>query len=41
MERNLVSVGSLETLSANIEGAAADGRFNTVLSEFNIGSLEE
>ena len=41
MERNLVFVGSPETVAKRIKQAAAEGLFNTVFAEFNLGSMGE
>ncbi|MFM9969594.1 MAG: LLM class flavin-dependent oxidoreductase [Burkholderiales bacterium] len=41
MERNLVFVGSPETVTRKIRQAATEGMFNVLLGEFNIGYLEE
>jgi alkanesulfonate monooxygenase SsuD/methylene tetrahydromethanopterin reductase-like flavin-dependent oxidoreductase (luciferase family) len=39
--RNLVFVGSPETVARRVREAAAEGLFNTLLGEFNIGYLNE
>ena len=41
MQRNLVFVGSPETVARRIREAAAEGMFNTVMAEFNIGTVGE
>src|SRR5262249_10564556 len=41
LERNLAFVGSPKTVTAKIKAAAAEGLFNTVLGEFNIGDIAE
>ena len=41
INHNLVFVGSPETVSDRIKAAAAEGLFNTVFAEFNLGWLEE
>ena len=41
MERNLVFVGSPETVARKIKLAATEGLYNTVVAEFNLGWLEE
>jgi alkanesulfonate monooxygenase SsuD/methylene tetrahydromethanopterin reductase-like flavin-dependent oxidoreductase (luciferase family) len=41
MDRNLVFVGSPETVAARIRSAAAEGLFNTVLAELNLGTMAE
>jgi alkanesulfonate monooxygenase SsuD/methylene tetrahydromethanopterin reductase-like flavin-dependent oxidoreductase (luciferase family) len=41
MERNLVFVGSPDTVARQIRQAATEGMFNVLLGEFNIGYLEE
>jgi len=41
LERNLVFVGSPETVARQIKDAATEGLFNSVFAEFNIGWLEE
>jgi alkanesulfonate monooxygenase SsuD/methylene tetrahydromethanopterin reductase-like flavin-dependent oxidoreductase (luciferase family) len=41
LARNLVCVGSPETVTRQVEKAAAEGFFNTLLCEFNIGSVDE
>jgi alkanesulfonate monooxygenase SsuD/methylene tetrahydromethanopterin reductase-like flavin-dependent oxidoreductase (luciferase family) len=41
LRRNLVFVGSPETVARGIQRAAAEGLFNTLCAEFNIGSLDE
>ncbi len=41
LERNLVFIGSPETVTRQIRAAAEEGLFNTVLGEFNIGYLDE
>jgi alkanesulfonate monooxygenase SsuD/methylene tetrahydromethanopterin reductase-like flavin-dependent oxidoreductase (luciferase family) len=41
LERNLVFVGSPETVTRQAKKAAAEGLFNTLLCEFNLGSIEE
>ena len=38
--RNLAFVGSPKTVIAQIEQAASEGVFNTVMGEFNIGAIE-
>jgi alkanesulfonate monooxygenase SsuD/methylene tetrahydromethanopterin reductase-like flavin-dependent oxidoreductase (luciferase family) len=40
-ERNLAFVGSPKTVTEQIKTAAAEGLFNTVLGEFNIGDIAE
>ena len=40
-QRNLAFVGSPKTVIEQIKTAAAEGLFNTVLGEFNIGAIEE
>ena len=39
--RNLAFVGSPKTVIKQIKSAAAEGLFNTVMGEFNIGAIEE
>ena len=39
--RNLAFVGSPKTVIEQIKSAAAEGLFNTVMAEFNIGAIEE
>ena len=41
LERNLVFVGSPETVVRQIRAASAEGMFNSVFAEFNMGWLEE
>jgi alkanesulfonate monooxygenase SsuD/methylene tetrahydromethanopterin reductase-like flavin-dependent oxidoreductase (luciferase family) len=41
VERNLAFVGSPKTVTEQIKAAAAEGLFNTVLGEFNIGDIAE
>ncbi len=41
LEKNLVFVGTAETVTKRIRDAAAEGMFNTVMCEFNIGSISE
>jgi alkanesulfonate monooxygenase SsuD/methylene tetrahydromethanopterin reductase-like flavin-dependent oxidoreductase (luciferase family) len=41
LERNLVFVGSPETVVQRVKAAAAEGLFNTLCAEFNIGAIEE
>jgi alkanesulfonate monooxygenase SsuD/methylene tetrahydromethanopterin reductase-like flavin-dependent oxidoreductase (luciferase family) len=41
VERNLAFVGSPKTVVQQIKTAAAEGLFNTVLGEFNIGDIAE
>jgi alkanesulfonate monooxygenase SsuD/methylene tetrahydromethanopterin reductase-like flavin-dependent oxidoreductase (luciferase family) len=41
LERNLVFIGSAETVAERIKEAAQEGLFNTVLCEFNFGSINE
>ena len=41
INHNLVFVGSPETVADRIKAAAAEGLFNTVFAEFNLGWLEE
>jgi alkanesulfonate monooxygenase SsuD/methylene tetrahydromethanopterin reductase-like flavin-dependent oxidoreductase (luciferase family) len=41
MERNLVFVGSTETVARQIRQAATEGMFNVLLGEFNFGYLDE
>jgi alkanesulfonate monooxygenase SsuD/methylene tetrahydromethanopterin reductase-like flavin-dependent oxidoreductase (luciferase family) len=41
MDHNLAFVGSPETVTEKIKAAAAEGLFNTVLGEFNIGAIAE
>ena len=41
LERNLVFVGSPETVTWQVRKAAAEGLFNTLLCEFNLGSITE
>jgi len=41
LERNLVFVGSPETVTRQVEKAATEGLFNTLLCEFNLGSVAE
>jgi len=40
-QRNLAFVGSPKTVIEQIKSAAAEGLFNTVMGEFNIGAIEE
>lgn len=40
-QRNLAFVGSPKTVIEQIKSAAAEGLFNTVMAEFNIGAIEE
>ncbi len=40
-ERDLVFVGSPETVAARIRAAASEGSFNTLFCEFNFGDLNE
>ena len=41
MKRNLIFVGTPETVASRIREAAHEGLFNTMMCEFNIGSLPE
>lgn len=41
IRRNLAFVGSPTTVAEQIKAAAAEGRINTVLGEFNIGDIAE
>ena len=41
MQRNLAFVGSPETVAKRIREAAAEGMFNTIMAEFNIGTVGE
>jgi alkanesulfonate monooxygenase SsuD/methylene tetrahydromethanopterin reductase-like flavin-dependent oxidoreductase (luciferase family) len=41
LDRNLAFVGSPKTVTEKIKSAAAEGLFNTVLGEFNIGDIAE
>jgi alkanesulfonate monooxygenase SsuD/methylene tetrahydromethanopterin reductase-like flavin-dependent oxidoreductase (luciferase family) len=41
LDRNLAFVGSAKTVTEKIKAAAAEGLFNTVLGEFNIGDIAE
>ena len=41
LEKNLVFVGSPETVIRRVKAAAEEGFFNTLLGEFNIGSIAE
>jgi len=41
LKRNLVFVGSPETVAQRVKQAAAEGLFNTLLCEFNLGSVDE
>ena len=41
LERNLIFVGSPETVARRIKAAASEGLFNTLMAEFNMGWLEE
>ena len=41
LNRNLVFVGSPDTVAARIKEAATEGLFNTFMAELNIGYLEE
>jgi alkanesulfonate monooxygenase SsuD/methylene tetrahydromethanopterin reductase-like flavin-dependent oxidoreductase (luciferase family) len=41
IDRNLVFVGSPETVARQVRAAATDGLFNTLFAEFNIGYLDE
>jgi alkanesulfonate monooxygenase SsuD/methylene tetrahydromethanopterin reductase-like flavin-dependent oxidoreductase (luciferase family) len=41
LERNLVFIGSAETVTKKIREAATEGLFNTVLCEFNFGAMSE
>lgn len=41
LARNLIFIGSPETVTRNIRAAADEGYFNTLLGEFNFGYLEE
>ena len=41
LARNLVFVGSPETVAQRVRAAATEGLFNTLLGEFNIGALPE
>jgi alkanesulfonate monooxygenase SsuD/methylene tetrahydromethanopterin reductase-like flavin-dependent oxidoreductase (luciferase family) len=41
LEHNLAFVGSAKTVTEKIKAAAAEGLFNTVLGEFNIGDIAE
>jgi alkanesulfonate monooxygenase SsuD/methylene tetrahydromethanopterin reductase-like flavin-dependent oxidoreductase (luciferase family) len=41
LEHNLAFVGSVQSVTEKIAAAAAEGLFNTVLGEFNIGDIAE
>ena len=41
MRRNLAFVGSPETVAKRIREASAEGMFNTIMAEFNIGTVGE
>ena len=41
LDHNLAFVGSPKTVTEKIKAAAAEGLFNTVLGEFNIGDIAE
>ena len=41
LDRDLVFVGSPETVARKIKNAAQEGCFNTLFGEFNIGTVEE
>jgi alkanesulfonate monooxygenase SsuD/methylene tetrahydromethanopterin reductase-like flavin-dependent oxidoreductase (luciferase family) len=41
VRHNLVFVGSPETVAARIRAAASEGLFDTVLGEFNLGTMDE
>ncbi|HEY7060074.1 MAG TPA: LLM class flavin-dependent oxidoreductase [Chloroflexota bacterium] len=41
LDRNLIFIGSPETVARQFRTAAAEGLFSTLLGEFNIGYLEE
>jgi alkanesulfonate monooxygenase SsuD/methylene tetrahydromethanopterin reductase-like flavin-dependent oxidoreductase (luciferase family) len=41
LKHNLAFVGSPKTVAERIKAAAAEGLFNTVLGEFNIGAIAE
>src|SRR5262249_32612603 len=41
LSRNLVFVGSAETVTRRIREAASDGLFNTLNCEFNFGTMDE
>jgi len=41
LDRNLVFVGSPETVAQNKKAAASEGLFNTLFGEFNFGVLGE
>lgn len=41
LERNLVFIGSPETVARRLKEAATEGLFNTFMGEFNIGYLDE
>jgi alkanesulfonate monooxygenase SsuD/methylene tetrahydromethanopterin reductase-like flavin-dependent oxidoreductase (luciferase family) len=41
IDRNLVFVGSPETVAQRVKAAAEEGVFNTLFCEFNIGALSE
>ena len=41
LERNVVFVGSPETVAKRVREAAEEGLFNTLLCEFNLGSMSE
>jgi alkanesulfonate monooxygenase SsuD/methylene tetrahydromethanopterin reductase-like flavin-dependent oxidoreductase (luciferase family) len=41
LERNMVFVGSPETVVNRIKAAAKEGLFNTLICEFNLGALDE
>ena len=40
-DRNLVFVGSPETVTKQVKAAAKEGLINTIMCEFNIGAIEE
>ncbi len=41
LDRNLVFVGSPETVAQKLKAAAGEGLFNTLFGEFNFGALSE
>ena len=41
LDRNLVFVGSPETVAQKVKTAASEGLFNTLFGEFNFGALSE
>ena len=41
MDRNLIFVGSPETVTRRIREASTEGLFNTMMCEFNVGNLPE